>query len=504
MPRMPITQRTVATAAFMQQQETMLLAQATAAHHANRLMEAKAGYEAVLRINPNHTEVLTLLGTLILQSGNPTEAIRLLDLSLRADRRQPHALNARGIALCEVRRFEPAVADFEQAIALHLPTAHGNLANALNYLGRSKEALDEYEQALAIDPEDPELYHNRGSALIWLGQYADALASFDRALALRPDYAEARFHRAELLLLLGDFANGWEQFEWRWKLEEAKSILRRYEQPLWLGREDIAGKTILLHAEQGYGDMLQFCRFVELVEARQAKVVLEVPRPLKRLMATLRGSPLIVDNRDDAPPCDFHCPLMSLPLALGITPATIPSTTPYLAADPDLEVAWAARLGTSTRPRIGLVWFGSMTSTASHIKSMAFDDILGLTGCAADFYSLQKQQIPGDELAFQSNNRVVELGPELQDFADTAAAIAQLDLVITVDTSVAHLAGALGKPVWIMLSYLKDWRWQQGGSTTPWYPTATLFRQPSPNDWNSVVGAVEAELRCWIVGTATD
>jgi tetratricopeptide (TPR) repeat protein len=486
----------------MQHRETVLLAQATAAHHANRLMDAKASYEAILQINPNHTEVLTLLGSLLIQLGEPTEAIRLLDLSLRADRRQPHALNARGIALCEVRRFELAVADFEQAIALHLPAAHGNLANALNYLGRSNEALNEYQLALAISPNDPELHHNRGSALIWVGRDADALASFDRALALRPDYAEARFHRAELLLLMGDFANGWEQFEWRWKLDEAKPTLRHYEQPLWLGREDIAGKTILLHAEQGYGDMLQFCRFVELVEAKRAKVVLEVPRSLKRLMQTLHGTPLIVDNRHDIPPCDFHCPLMSLPLALGITPGTIPSRSPYLAVDLELEAAWSARLGAPTRPRVGLVWFGSMTTTASHIKSMAFDDILRLTECAADFYSLQKQQVPGDELAFQSSNRVVDLGPELQDFADTAAAIAQLDMVITVDTSVAHLAGALGKPVWIMLSHLKDWRWQQSGSTTPWYPTATLFRQNSPNDWASVVDAVAAELRRWIAGRA--
>jgi hypothetical protein len=206
----------------------------------------------------------------------------------------------------------------------------------------------------------------------------------------------------------------------------------------------------------------------------------------------------VVDNLNDIPPFDFHCPLMSLPLALGTTPATIPADTPYLAADPTLASAWSARLGVRSRPRIGLVWFGSSVTTASHIKSMAFEDILRLTDCDADFYALQKQQTPGDELSFQRNNRVTDLGPDLHDFADTAAVIAQLDLVITVDTAVAHLTGALGKPLWIMLSHLKDWRWTQQGPTTPWYPTAKLFRQPRPNDWIGVLDAVKAELLRWL------
>jgi Tfp pilus assembly protein PilF len=498
MPRMPLLPRATPSTVFLQQQEATLFARATAFHQAGQLADAKVAYEALLRINARNSEALTLLAMVHLQQGAPPEAIRLLDLSLHVDPQQPLAHNARGIALCRVQQFETALAAFDHAIALHLDEAYGNRANALNYLGRSREALSDYDRALAFNPDDAEIFHNRGSALQWQGEYDAALASFDRAIALRPDYPNARFHRAELLLLLGDFTSGWKEFEWRWKLDEVQPHIRAYSKPLWLGQPDIAGKTILLHAEQGYGDMLQFCRYVEVVKARQTNVVLGVPPSLKRLMTTLRGAPVVVDNLNDIPPFDFHCPLMSLPLALGTTPATIPADTPYLAADPTLASAWSARLGVRSRPRIGLVWFGSSVTTASHIKSMAFEDILRLTDCDADFYALQKQQTPGDELSFQRNNRVTDLGPDLHDFADTAAVIAQLDLVITVDTAVAHLTGALGKPLWIMLSHLKDWRWTQQGPTTPWYPTAKLFRQPRPNDWIGVLDAVKAELLRWL------
>lgn len=498
MPRIPVPQKITPPRNNGFEQEAAIFADAVSLHESDRLAEAKSAYEFILRSNPNHPEILTLLGTLHLQQGNAEEAIRLLDLSLRIHRNQPRAHNSRGIALCKVLRYEAALADFDRAIVLGLPEAsYGNRANALAYLARYDEALAAYDQAFAVNPADPELHYNRGSALLLRRDHDAALASYDRAIALRPDYADAHFARAELLLLLGDFANGWKQFEWRWKLPEAKHIIFEYPKPLWLGEPDIAGKTILLHGEQGFGDMLQFCRYVEMVAARQAEVVLGVPTALKRLMMTLRGSPLVVDDLKDTPLCDFHCPLMSLPLALGTTSETIPANVPYLFSDKALSATWSARLGVRNRPQVGLVWFGSIKGGKSYTKAMSFEDIVALTDCDADFYALQKQQTAGDEMMFQRSHRVTDLGPELNDFADTAAVIMQLDLVISVDTSVAHLAGALGKPVWILLSHLRDWRWLRDGPVTPWYPTARLFRQTAPNDWATLIGIVKHELARW-------
>ena len=497
MPRMPLPPR-VSPPAFMRHQEATLFARALARHQAGDLAEAKTAYQVVLGINPSNTEALTMLGTLHLQCGEPPAAIRLFDMSLRINPQQSRACNNRGIALFELQRFEAALADFDRAVALRLPEAHKNRANALTSLARYDEALAELDKALAIDPNDAELYNNRTPALLWRGDYQAALAAFDRAIALRPDYAYAHFHKAQLLLLLlDDFANGWKLFEWRRQLAEAKAVYFDLAEPPWLGSLDIAGKTILLYAEQGFGDTLQFCRYVTLVQALQAKVVFQVPAPLTRLMTTVHGACEVVATGEAIPPCDFQCPLMSLPLALGTTPATIPSAIPYLTADPLLAAAWSKRFGIHIRPRVGLVWLGSRAGAFGHFKSMTFDEILGLTDCEADFYGLQKDVTSDGDLASDKSDRVTNLGPDLDDFAETAAVIAQLDLVISIDTAVAHLAGALGKPVWIMLSHLQDWRWLREGPTTPWYPTARLFRQSTPNDWSDVLNAVKPELRRW-------
>jgi Flp pilus assembly protein TadD len=491
---MPLPSRVTPPAAFFRHQETALFGQAVTFHQAGQLADAKIAYEALLRISPSHAEALRLLGTLLLQQGVPSEAIRLLDLSLRADPRQPQTHNARGVAQFELQRFAAALADFDRAIILQLPEAHKNRASALTSLARYDEALAEFDKATAIDPTDAEIYNNRVPALLWRGDYQAALANFDRAIALRPDYAHAYFQKAQLLLLLDDFANGWKLFEWRWKLSEAQTAYPAFPQPLWLGTQEIAGKMILLHAEQGFGDTLQFCRYVTLVEALGAKVVLQVPPALMRLMTTVRGASVVVTSGDPVPPCDFQCPLMSLPLALGTTPATIPAAVPYLTTDPTLAAGWSTRFGVRTRPRVGLVWFGSRAGAFGHLKSMAFEEILRLTDCDADFYALQKDAGSGGDVALQKSDKVTDLGPSLNDFADTAAAIMQLDLVISIDTAVAHLAGALGKPVWIMLSHMRDWRWLREGTTTPWYPTAKLFRQTRPNDWIDVIDAVKSEL----------
>jgi tetratricopeptide (TPR) repeat protein len=496
MPRLPSRTPVSTPDIALRRREAERISQAQALHNAGRLPDAHHVCEEVLRENPRHPQALAILGTIALQLRQPARAIELLDTSLRILEAQPLAHNNRGIALCDCQQFEAALADFDRAIALGFSGARKNKANALTYAGRYAEALALFTEEIAAYPDDASLYHNQVPALMGLGDPDAAMRSLDRAIALQPDYADAYYHRAELRLLLGDFASGWREYEWRWRVDQPGLQPRGLPQPLWLGEQDIAGKTILLYAEQGFGDTLQLCRYAPLVAAKGARVVLEVPDALTRLMESLDGVSQVVRRGDELPPADFQTPLMSLPLALGTMPDTIPQAVPYLSADAALAASWQQRLGERQKPRVGLVWFGSMTAGLAHIKSMSFDDVLGLTDLDMAFYALQKPRNDQEGIEFQRHGTIVDLGGALTDFAETAAVIANLDLVVTVDTAAAHLAGALGKPVWVLLSHLQDWRWMRTGSATPWYPTARLFRQDHvTQDWGGVIADVRQALR---------
>jgi Flp pilus assembly protein TadD len=495
MPKMPTPHPAAGT---LFENPDAMVAKATALLDAGRSDDARIVLERVLRIDRSRFDALTLLGIAHAQLGRPEDGLRLIDLALRMAPDQAIGQNARGVCLFQLDRIEEAFESFDNATRLGLDAAYKNRGATLMYLGRYDEGLASSDKALLINPSDPEIYVHRVPALLSHRRYDEALASLDHAVALRPDYAEAWFYKARILLTRGDFDAGWDLFEWRWRMRQAQRSLRDFVEPLWLGTESIAGKSILLHAEQGFGDMLQFCRFAPIVANLGAKVILEVPSELHALAMSLGHGIEVVPREAAPPPCDFQCPLMSLPKALGLQPDKIPAPRSYLFAPVDRLAAWDVRLGPPARPRVGLVWFGSFSGGIANLKSMAFEEMGSLTDCGADFFSLQKQQPTQDASAFQRSDTIVDLGPELKDFADTAAAMSKLDLIITVDTAAAHLAGALGGPVWVLLSTQPEWRWPDGPST-PWYPTARLFRQSVPCDWRQPLAEVRMALEDWIL-----
>jgi Glycosyltransferase family 9 (heptosyltransferase) len=314
-------------------------------------------------------------------------------------------------------------------------------------------------------------------------------------------------------LLIGDFARGWREHEWRWETAQLRMVKRRFSQPLWTGADDLAGRTVLLHAEQGFGDTIQFCRYVPRVVERGASVILEVQKPLVELMSGLAGAAQIVPRGEALPDFDLHCPLLSLPLAFGTRLETIPSRTPYLAAPEHKICAWRDRLseheiGKRERPRIGVVWAGHPrkglpgANRIDRQRSLQFDQlapILEVRDC--EFYSLQK----GDDAQAQLRNgalshRITDWSADFDDFSDTAALIANLDLVIAVDTAVAHLAGALDKPFWLINRYNTCWRWLLDRDDSPWYPSARLFRQDETRDWYPVIARIASALQDYVNG----
>jgi hypothetical protein len=340
-----------------------------------------------------------------------------------------------------------------------------------------------------------EAYTSRGVTLQALGRFDDALRSHERALALRPDFAEAHYNEGLCRLLIGDFERGLAKHEWRWHIEKFKAGKRGFAPPFWTGSQDIAGKTILLHADQGFGDTIQFCRYVPRVAALGARVILEVRKPLHEVMGTLAGAAEVVTNGETLPDFDWHCPLFSLPFACGTTLATVPSATPYLSASAKAIEEWNERLPPRTRPRIGLAWAGNPDHSNDHNRSIALGAFLSLLdGIEATWVSLQRDVRTADTVVLPDRGSVLHYGEELKTFADTAALIANLDLVISVDTSVAHLAGALAKPVWVLLPFIPDWRWLLDRDDSPWYPTARLFRQDGSRAWNGILARLRAAL----------
>jgi tetratricopeptide (TPR) repeat protein len=432
------------------------------------------------------------------------EAVASCDAAIALRPNYPEAHNNRGNALNALARHTEAVANYDKAIAFapKYAEAYNNRGNALYHLGRAEDAAASYELAIAIRPDYAEAYNNRANALTSLHRCGPALASYDQAIALKPDYAEASFNKSVLLLLMGRLAEGWRLYEWRKK--KANPIAARdYPQPLWLGEADLTGKTILLTEEQGLGDTIQFCRYATLVARRGARVILEVPPQLARLAASLPGVAQIVETGRPLPAFDLHCPLLSLPLAFKTELATIPAATPYLKADPDQSKAWRDRLGARTKLRVGLVWSGGIRPnqpvSVNQRRNIPLAKFAALKNPNVAFYSLQKGQ-PGEaELADLTHNRwngpdIVDLTGAIGDFSDTAAFIDNLDLVITVDTAAAHLAGALGKPVWILNRFDTDWRWLLERTDSPWYPTAKLYRQDTAGDWDRVLQRVQTDL----------
>ncbi len=396
-------------------------------------------------------------------------------------------------ALSDLGRLAEAAASCRELVRLRPgdPSAHLKLGSVLRSLGRAAEAAECYREALRLRPDYPEALSNLGNALYDLGHPHEAVASFRAALRLRPDDAEIHTNLAYALLLGGKLTEGWSEYEWRWKTSGLSRAVRDFAAPLWNG-DAIGDRVILLHAEQGLGDTLHFCRYVPLVAAR-ARAVLEVPAPLARLLAQLPGNAAITVQGEPLPPFDLHCPLMSLPRAFGTTLETIAAPVPYLWAPHKSVAAWRERLAGLDGLRAGLVWAGGRRPDARNAavdsrRSFRLAMLAPLAEVSGvSFISLQKRAPAAGSANPPPGMVLHDFTPELHDLADTAALVENLDLVISVDTAVAHLAGALGKPVWLLNRFDTDWRWLLDRDDSPWYPTLRQFRQPSPGDWASVV-----------------
>jgi len=457
-----------------------------------RFEEALASFERALAARADYAEALCHRGDTLRQLGRLDAALASYDQALAARPDFAAALSDRGNVLKAMRRFADALASYDRALALR-PDFCGALSNravTLQALDRLDEALASADRALALDPGAIEALTNRAGALQELRRFDEALGSYDRAVALAPDNIDAQINRALLLLLTGDLAHGWPAYEWRRKL--ASWDASTFAQPEWSG-EDIAGKRLLLHAEQGFGDTIQFARYAALAAARGAAVILAVQASLAPLFGALPGI-TVVAKGDPLPPFDLQCPLLSLPRLFGTTLATIPGGVPYVAAPPDRIAAWAPRLPRDGL-RVGLAWSGHPANTKDHERSIPFAQLAPLLGVAGTrFVSLQKDVRAADADALAQSGNIVDLRADLRDFADTAAIVAQLDLVITVDTAVAHLAGAMGKPVWMLLPRTPDFRWLIDRDTSPWYPSARLFRKAGMERWDAVIARVAAQL----------
>ena len=470
-------------------------------HALKRDAEALDCLDKALALRPGDPDALHNRGNALLALGRPQDALACFDAVLARNPRHADALLNRGSALATLDRSEPALADFDAALALmpgH-PAALYNRGNALSALGRYDEAIAAFDRALAAAPNHVQAWNNRGRALQSLNRHDDAIKSFDKAIELQKDYADAHFNRALSLLTLGDLAPGFEQYEWRWKRSGMSDTRRGYGKPLWLGEYPLARKTILLHAEQGLGDTIQFARYAPLLARAGARVVLEVQPELKTLLADLEGVASCHARGETLPAYDVHCPLGSMPLALKTEPGNIPADIPYLRVDEAHLAKWRARIEALPGKRVALAWAGNASHANDRNRSIdlaLLEPLLAQGGVSGgvSFLSIQRELRGNDAELLARHGNVSHLGGELSDMADTAAVAALADLTISVDTSVVHLAGALGRPVWVMLPFAPDWRWTLTGEHSPWYPQARLLRQPTLGDWPSVIAALRAEL----------
>jgi len=409
---------------------------------------------------------------------------------------QPDALHLLGLVEFKRRAFSAAVDWIGRALAIRPGDAsiRTNYASALMEADRLSEAVAQFRLAIALDARTADAHCNLGNALKRLGRWDESRRAYRAAIAVDPQHVSAHWNESMALLLDGDYANGFVAYEWRFS--RPASPLKQVGKPLWDGSALPPTRTLFLHAEQGVGDMLQFARFLPTVERRAPNIVLEVQASLVPLLLANFPRLRVVARGGPPPPCDVHLPVMSLARVLGVTLENLPRDVPYLVPPPDRAAAWRARVADTGRRRIGLVWAGNTKHNDDRYRSIAFAALAPLFELPKiDWYGLQVGAAAADTRDFSARVNWTDLAPLLRDFADTAAAIAALDRVIAVDTAVAHLAGALGGPVDILLPFAPDWRWLTDRADSPWYPTARLFRQPRPGDWAGAIDALARALK---------
>lgn len=434
------------------------------------------------------------------REGNLREALGCYARALSLSPDDPDILLPMGAVLHDLDRHDEALAAYRRIMERAPASAalYHNRGNTLLALDRFEEAIDSYARALALMPEDTEALVTMGTAFEQLGDYAAAMKCYDEAIKRGPDCAEAHWNRALALLRLGEYLRGWEEFGWRWQKKGYTTRWRDLPAPLWDGR-GLAGRSILIHAEQAFGDTIQFARYLPMVAERGGRVILECPAALSPLLESVEGVYRVIPTGTPLPGFDCHVPLMSLPLLFGTILETIPARVPYLSVPEGRLSRWQAFLGEGTGTRIGLVWAGRRKPDPHRsCRLRELSPLAAIEGIT--FYSLQIGEGAEQVTAPSPGMELVDLTGRIADFADTAALIAQLDLVISIDTAVAHLAGAMGKPTFLLLPFAPDWRWMLERSDSPWYPTMRLFRQGQAGIWKGVVDEVRQALEGWQAG----
>jgi Tfp pilus assembly protein PilF len=487
-----------------------LLERAKEAHQAGRRDEAIRLFRRILAIDPMNAVAAGLLGMVLVEAKQLLPAIAQFEQSLMLNPKQPDIWLCRGMALADTGRLPDALASFERALSLRhdYDLAQVNRAATLYRLGRFQESLVLSE---ALAKRLPHLYglgNGYAMTLQWCGTPEATLNEYNRTIALVPDDPTGHVNKAMFLIYTGDLAAGFREYEWRWRDPATPIPEFARTTPHWLGEGDIAGKTVLFYEEQGFGDTLQFCRYVVPAARAGARVILRVQRTLAELLAAVPGISRIVTDDEDLPEHDLRCPMLSLPVAFGTTIETIPAEVPYLRADPSRVAVWRDRLSSIPGPRVGLVWAGSWRFGKAEDMAMNARRSMPLTALAplvpaarCSFVSLQLGPAAEEVRSPPAGMILHDHTGELVTFADTAALIENLDLVISVDTAVAHLAGAMGKPVWLMNRFDSCWRWLRDRDDSPWYPTMRQFRQSTPGNWIDVVDRVAAALRDFVSAT---
>jgi Tfp pilus assembly protein PilF len=496
------------------------------------LTAAEVIYRQILLVQPANFYALHFLGVVYYRRKDFDNAIKHIKDALQHSPNYAEAYNNLGLALQEKGSFDEAAESFKKAIEIKpdFAVSYYNLAGIFRLKGDLDEAVVYYKKALEINPALTEVYMNIGLTLQEQGSLDEAVAwyekaiqskpdsagayfnmgnvlrqqgkvdasvnNFQEAVRLDPDYVEAHWNLALSLLLAGNLREGWKEYEWRWKAKDAVSLQHNFVQPLWDG-SDITGKRILLHTEQGFGDTIQFVRYAPLVAQKGADVMVYCQKELASLLQNIEGVKQVVAYGDPLPPFDVHCHLLRLPLIFGTTLEDIPAQTPYLSADEALELEWKTRVGhDGAGLKVGLAWAGIPGHKNDRNRSSSLKEFLPLAQVQdAVFYSLQKGAAAREAADPPGGMKLLDYTEDLHDFSDTAALVRNLDLVISVDTAVAHLAGALAKPVWTLLPFAPDWRWLVDREDSPWYPSMRLFRQPSAGDWPGVMANVARELQ---------
>ena len=463
-----------------------------------RYNEAVASYDRALGLEPDMLVAHQNRASTLAGLDRNEEALagydRVLENAVLADRIS--LLLDRGRILIRLKRYEEAWVGYGEVLT-HRPDHAEALTQRgviLTELGQPDEALAQYELALRSDPDFILAHLNCGNALGALNRLDEALLSYDKVLTRAPEHADANFNAALVRLCLGDFRGGWRQYEYRWKRERYVAARPVYPRTIWSGKEDVRGKTVLLCAEQGFGDAIQFSRYATVLAKLGAKVLIGAHRPLATLLTTVPGVTGVIPDGDDLPYFDFYCSMLSLPLAFSTQPATIPAEIPYIRAQAERVVQWRPRMPKNGRLRVGICWAGSGEHSNNRNRSMTLERFAALFSIpGVDFVSLQKE-VDDDQAAILRHFNVTQLGQDFSDFVDTAAVVAMLDIVISVDTSVAHLAGAMAKATAVLIPFAPDWRWMLYRTDSPWYPTMRLYRQSAIHDWSEPIARIHREL----------